>query len=174
MLPQNNTKLINENRLKAVLNSMYYTNNPKLTSSADFGQLQLIKCRIRQLYHINVNREALREYVVYDLLTNLIQEELKNQRHIHNVEYQISATWETYEQAVIQFRQDTLTHSPILIGWSLLYYLYVHPDFRLSHNELASIVHIETRTLRRYKKRAICLLLQHIIRLEIEYSRTSV
>ncbi|MEM9955470.1 MAG: hypothetical protein AAF846_27960 [Chloroflexota bacterium] len=71
------------------------------------------------------------------------------------------------QDALRQIRQDAMTHSALLMGWSMLYYIHCYPELNISHAEFAAITPVNVRTLQRYKKRVLNLLLQQIVELEL-------
>lgn len=163
------TTLLSLHHVKRTLDDLHYGTISKSTYS-NFAKLQLVQNYLAHLPKIPVKRMALLQYAVQSLFSDLIEQNLKQQRSTLHLKHRPFSTLETYRQAVRDIERDASTHNRQLIGWSLLYYVYVRADFGISHQQFAQLTHLNERTVRRYKQHVIRLLLQEIIDLEVNLS----
>ena len=94
-----------------------------------------------------------RQFAVYELLRQLIEEKLIHERALHNIQY--TEDVKSVEVALERIQDDNLTESMSLIGWSLLDYCYIQVDLNISFERFAETIGLHERSLRRYRTRAI-------------------
>jgi len=153
--------------LKQVLDALYHAKS-KHDALKYFESLNLIKCQMRVLYPVMVDRDALLEYTVQHTLSMMIEVGLQKQRYTLHVPHHATSHLRTQGQAVQDIQHDALTQSTSLIGWSLLYHIHIRPDLNITYALFAKLISVDPRTVRRYKEQAIDLLLQRIIQAELQ------
>lgn len=158
--------ILKSSHLKEILDTFYHADNRR-DALKYFKSLNLIKCQMRGLYPVRVDRDALLEYTVQHTLSKMIEAGLQKQRYTLHVPHRATNHLKTQRQAVQDIQQDGLTQSIPLIGWSLLYHIHIRSDLNITYTLFAKLINVDPRTVRRYKAKAIDLLLQHIIQAEI-------
>ncbi len=133
-----------------------------------FKPLQIVQTKMNALKHIMVDDRALLEYAVYSILSDIIEMELLKQRTILNLSYHPLQKLVSRKQAIREIEKDNLTRSIPLIGWSFLYHNYIRTDLNITNQKFAEIIHVNPRTLRRYKNQATSVLLRHLIHTETQ------
>lgn len=152
--------------IKCILEHLY-SGDSSTAVYKKFARLQLISKRIESLPRRVIAHSVLLQYVVQELLFELIEANLQKQRFILGLKHRQLRKRETRKQAMADIRQDASVAASDLVGWSFLYHVFLRPDFNISQEDFAKVAHIHPRTARRYKQRMTNLLLQEIIRLEL-------
>jgi len=163
----NSVKKLTVDSIKSVLNSMIYANEEYKTFE-EIANLQVIQQTLLSIHHKRIGKVALTEHVVQLFIAKVISQELILLRRAQGIETQQTDRLLTKKKAMEHIRRDAEANVPQLIGWSLLYHIYVQPELGISHGEFAMLSHIEARTLRRYKNQAIHNLLKRVIELELD------
>ena len=164
-LPKN----ITEKQLYCILDNLYYARSDGRSVSR-FDQLRIIQNGMNALKHIVIDDHILLEYTVHHVLNALIEKELQQQRYVLNIPHRPFLELKTRQQALAGIQQDALTQSNQLIGWSLLYHIYFRREFNITLSLFAELIHVENRTLRRYKSHAVSLLLRSLLAAELQLS----
>ncbi|MEL6408579.1 MAG: hypothetical protein AAFR81_29700 [Chloroflexota bacterium] len=148
----------------AALDSLYFaSDNPDVWKR--FYRLQWVQCQLQETSHILIDQKALTHYWIQRYLCTLIHDLLQNQQQILHIPTIL--TIETVQEAEQAIQANVQTGSARLIGWSILYYVYVRRDLNITLGGFAIMAHLHERTLRRYKHQAAQFLLHELIEREI-------
>ncbi len=109
----------------------------------------------------------MREYALRHILTDLIT------RHYQAAVASPLPSAQSAPEAelISRIKQDVRTDNPDLIGWSVLYHLYVVTSVALSQDAYAEHTFIATKTVYRYKKTALTQLTYALIESEWQMRR---
>lgn len=152
--------VITAEHVRAALNQMIYSTAQELPNPLE--NLWIVQQAAAQAPH-SPHRTR---FVLQELLTEIIREELSECRRIHGLEPPKARSSLAEIEEAIQL--DGQTGNPVLIGWSWLYYRYVRDDLALLQRDYAANAIIEDRTLRRYQEYALTLLVRKLYQLECE------
>jgi len=160
-------EIVTQDTLKTVLSSLAScTGRDESASFQKFASLHQVQLRMKALKHIMIDQKVLIEYAVTELLTDAVQYHLEDARLTQGVAHHPSHKLTSRSQALEDVQRDAQSQSPYLIGWSLLYHLYIRSDLNISLNEYAAHSYLDVRTLRRYKKQVTNTLLKFIVHIE--------
>ncbi|MEL6524600.1 MAG: hypothetical protein AAFQ07_02720 [Chloroflexota bacterium] len=150
--------------VSAALDSLYFaSDNPDVWKR--FYRLQWVQSQLQETNHILIDQKALTHYWIQHYLCTLIYDLLQKQQRILHIP--TTVTIETVQEAEQAIQANVQTGSARLIGWSILYYVYVRRDLNIMLGAFAVMAHLHERTLRRYKHQAAQSLLQELITREI-------
>jgi tetratricopeptide (TPR) repeat protein len=159
---------ISADDVKAALESLIQREKPFPSVNA------LLSCHIVDEFLLQPDLPPIaraREFAVHQLLTDFIIHEYAAQRSRFGLDDRL-ALITTRGQAEEVIRQDASTASSYLRGWSLFYYHYVRVDLNFSPEELAGLMGVVTRTLRRDRHLILKLLTRLLIQAEWETRRS--
>lgn len=105
-----------------------------------------------------------RTVALHELLTSLIQTELHQQRRRLGLSAELSD--ESDEPLYQRIAYDASACNRELVGWSWLYYRYVRVERDVQALAFCQACHIDERTLRRYRARAVTRLTELLIERE--------
>lgn len=95
----------------------------------------------------------MRRFVLNDLLTTTIQDELCHLRRVYDLPVpDLDDPVKVVEQHIAL---DARTQNPVLIGASWLYYRYVRDDLNFSQVDYSKVAGIDERTVRRYQRQSV-------------------
>jgi len=171
-MASNGVKKLTVDSIKTILNAMLYANDEH-EAFEEVANLQVIQKMLLSVHQKRIGKVALIEHVVHLFVARIITQELTLLRRAQGIEIERLGRLLTKAKAMEHIRRDAEVNVPNLIGWSLLYHVFVQPDLNISHSEFAALAHVEVRTLRRYKNQAIHNLLKRIIELELDTQRSS-
>ena len=110
--------------------------------------------------------ENSREFAVQKLLVDIIIHEYTVQRNIFHLP--APQTIQTQAHAISFIQEDALVDSIELMGWCILYFIYVRVNLNLSLSDFSEKAGLVSRTLRRYRANSIRRLRDVIIQEEWE------
>ena len=153
---------ITTKQLQKILDNLYYARE-STSAFTQFEQLSIIQCAMDNLDHIVFHDSILLEYAVHQVLSMIIETELRQQRYVLKIPHRRSHIAVTQLQAMQDIQQDALTRSLPLIGWSLLYHIYMRPELNISLAQYSCQINVDIRTVRRYRHAAVNRLLHCLI-----------
>jgi tetratricopeptide (TPR) repeat protein len=159
---------ISADDVKAALESLIQRDKPFPSVNA------LLSCHIVDEFLLQPDLPPIaraREFAVHQLLTDFITYEYAAQRSRFGLDDRLSLLT-TRGQAEEAIRQDASAASSYLRGWSLFYYHYVRVDLNFSPEDLAGLMGVVTRTLRRDRHLVVKLLTRLVIQSEWETRRS--
>ena len=150
--------------VSAALDSLYFAStNPDIWKR--FYRLQWVQHQLQDSKHILIDQKTLTHYWIQRYLCTLIHDVWQEQQYALHIP--VTRTIATVQDAEQSIQADVQTGSTRLIGWSILYYVYVRSDLNITLRTFSDIAHIHERTIRRYKHRATQTLLHELIEREI-------
>jgi hypothetical protein len=162
----NQTKCLTYKDLQKTLDTLYYSDSELYISPA-LRKLEIIQRKVKSLCQLAITPHALLRYTVRELLTDIIESEWLWQRDILQIVTKEQLPSYTRSQAIDVIKQDASTQSKSLIGWSLLYHVYICPEYNISLSDFTDLICVVPRTCRRYKNYALQEVIQKLIRIEL-------
>jgi hypothetical protein len=147
---------ISETAVQAVLDTLVFSTSHK----TDGVSLQYLFVVEKQLLDPKIpHSEKQRLYTIQSTLIDMIISQLDRLRSRFGRDIN---TNEIYDDAIESLSSDSLIQSNELMGWSILYYLYVQVDLGLTIEGIANTIGVTPRTLRRYRTHGVELLTQKL------------
>lgn len=106
------------------------------------------------------------EYVVQDLLYSFVVDDLVTLHHVHGLpipEFDV-----TVESAVSSLQLCAAVENELLNGCVATFYQYFHPELGWSTDDIAELLYISARSVRRYRKRYLVRLHDVVVASELE------
>ena len=153
---------ISEVAVQSALDNLIFSTSKK----TDFLSLQYL-CLIEKIVldTKTPTSDKQRVYILHQLLTDIILDQLKKCRYRFK---RVVHKNETYESAINAIRADSLSRSDELISWSILYYFYILVDLGLNLDKMSEAIGVTPRTVRRYRAFGVDLLSKELWILERE------
>ena len=157
-----NSTYINTDSIRAVLNSLH-------SGSVDEELLR----PLQNLFVVNQaalsanypSSEHQKLFIIQDIVIDIITYALVEVRKRFDL---TTFENESHQDARISLKRDSLSHSTELLGYSILYYMYVMSDLELHTDDIAQCVNLAERTIRRYRDQAVLKVTKELWRRELD------
>ena len=144
--------LISEASVQAVLDSLIFSSSHK-TEVISLQYLFLVEEKL-----LDPKAPASEKQRLYSIQLTLIEIIVSQLKYLRSRFQREVNGHETFDAATRSLSADTRAQSNELMSWSILYYLYVQVDLGLTLDNMAIVIGVTSRTVRRYRIHGVELL----------------